>query len=216
MFTFLRKLLQAGNISGVLDASRNAFKQIGIEWEVSKGRRELRGGNNEYGSTQYGGIWGPRQDNSPFSYNLDEINRYEDSIRQENFWGPGYWAPWEKDKELARFLEDERWKQMSWEEWWNNSLNQLMRQQESGRRGRSNSRYNPLTDRIINATDDPSSMEPPFWPRKKVVADGIEIPPWEQYRFNHPIEMTKYADPFFNNPTLNPESIININRRRMW
>ena len=215
MFRIIRSLLISGNIRGLLDASRRAVRQVGIERIVAQGRRELRGGEYRYGElrpTRYGRT----TEESPFSYNLEQIKMEEEAANRANFWGrDDIWTS-EQEKLHQKFLKDEWFKSLSGDQQWNNFINESLPWENARNRGYYMRNYNPLSDPPIRAGGNFGT--PPFWRHSgnPISADGINILPWQNYEYKHPIEMTKYADPFFNSPTFNPEPIIDINRNRKW
>jgi hypothetical protein len=213
MFNAIRRLIQGGDIRGLLDASRNAFRQFGIEIQVLKGRNELRGGKNRYGADLGKDMFGYRQEASPFSFWLEHIDRIESQRLADDFWGN---IPWERRYDALREFVGEGEDLRSGDQIWNDVFRQNLQWRDWRNSGYFNRGYNPLFSPQIRAGKD--WAEPLYWRQsgEPIRADGIEILPWDRYDNMQPIEMTKYVDPFFNSPTVNPQPIIDIRRRRMW
>ena len=205
-------------VAGSIPFAKPAAKGLGrlgralrTEREVARGRRELRGGNNRFLDTVEGRFGGQRQEMSPFSYHLDEMAREEVTRNRRNFWGDSPLWPGEEDRIIRAMLDDYGWNNLSGDQQWSRFFDRHLR---SG--PRPVNRYNPEPGAPIRAGGD--NIDPLYWKPSggPIRADGIEILPWERYEALRPIEMRRYADPFFNSPVFNQGPAIDITRRRGW
>jgi hypothetical protein len=197
----LRAALRAGNIREVLSLS---LKRIGVELDVLRNRRELRGNLGDNWHQGRGGF-------SPFEENIRDLN-WDDSRRNaEMFWG-GRLDSRSQNDALRDFISRPRWEDLSGDQQWSRTIDRSLRQGPWTDTGYFKDRYNPFPDNPLRTGGNADNI-PPDWRSSgnPVRADGIEILPWDRYK-RMPIEVRKYADPFFNSPMFNSPPIIDINR----